>query len=283
MASRSVPKTISHLKSGGEHSENHKQNNFSRKKYGKRKASKAEHFEKMKWEGSVHVETDGGLRNHKEGYVGGRNYVVKHKGRREEERRVEDDSKALEGSEEVEVNGCGLPTKDGDENSLDFVERNNSPEYELTKTRGMENCAEANTGASKNDYDYPCHRLLSTTNKLSFPQKLFVLLEQEKPDVISWVGPDHAKFMIFDMERFQSCIAPKYFKHTKLSSFQRQLNLYGFRRITKGEFTGAYFHPNFSSDSDFNEINDRIMLKSDPRYMPSSEMSIDKDVLMNRK
>lgn len=34
----------------------------------------------------------------------------------------------------------------------------------------------------------------------------------------------------------------------KLTSFQRQLNLYGFRRITKGTDMGAYFHPQFRKD-----------------------------------
>merc|ERR1711871_1437903 len=77
-----------------------------------------------------------------------------------------------------------------------------------------------------------------------FPQKLYLLLETEGDDIVGWISSGKA-FRIHSTERFQSVIIPKYFKHTKLTSFQRQLNLYGFRRITKGEDQGAYFHPKF--------------------------------------
>jgi HSF-type DNA-binding len=38
---------------------------------------------------------------------------------------------------------------------------------------------------------------------------------------------------------------PIWFSQTKFASFQRQLNLYGFRRMTTGKDKGAYFHEHF--------------------------------------
>lgn len=69
-------------------------------------------------------------------------------------------------------------------------------------------------------------------------------MEYEEGDVVHW-APHGFAFVVTDQDKFLEEIVPRYFKHTKLTSFQRQLNLYGFRRLTKGEDQGAYFHPKF--------------------------------------
>ena len=47
------------------------------------------------------------------------------------------------------------------------------------------------------------------------------------------------------MAEFCSGVLMNYFRHDKYSSFLRQLNLYGFRKVAKGPDVGAYAHPNF--------------------------------------
>lgn len=81
-----------------------------------------------------------------------------------------------------------------------------------------------------------------------FPEKLHRLLREcEKKgesDVISFYSHGRA-FSIHKVERFCREIMPRYFKQSRLSSFQRQLNLYGFTRITSGPDAGGYYHELF--------------------------------------
>ncbi|KAM4696571.1 heat shock factor protein 3-like [Rhinophrynus dorsalis] len=65
----------------------------------------------------------------------------------------------------------------------------------------------------------------------AFLTKLWVLVEDPANcDVIAW-NWNGQNFCILDEQRFSKEILPKYFKHNNLSSFIRQLNMYGFRKV----------------------------------------------------
>jgi len=80
-----------------------------------------------------------------------------------------------------------------------------------------------------------------------FPLKLHAMLEAVEKEnlehVVSW-QPHGRCFVVHDQKEFVN-ILDKYFKVSKVSSFQRQLNLYGFQRLTKGRDKSAYYHELF--------------------------------------
>lgn len=81
-----------------------------------------------------------------------------------------------------------------------------------------------------------------------FPEKLHrLLLEVEaagRADVISFVANGRA-FAIHKADHFFKEIVPLYFRQSRLSSFKRQLNLYGFELINTGPARGGYYHEMF--------------------------------------
>lgn len=78
-----------------------------------------------------------------------------------------------------------------------------------------------------------------------FPVKLHQLLEANQyPNIISW-QPHGRCFILRKPQEFLTEVMVKCFKQTKLTSFQRQLNLYAFRRISSGPDKGAYYHELF--------------------------------------
>jgi hypothetical protein len=81
-----------------------------------------------------------------------------------------------------------------------------------------------------------------------FPPRLHEMLEMVQEEglehIVSW-QPHGRCFLVHDPKGFVDIVLPKYFKQSKLASFQRQLNLYGFQRLTKGNDKGGYYHEYF--------------------------------------
>jgi len=93
--------------------------------------------------------------------------------------------------------------------------------------------------------------------KVPFPIKLFNMLEHidlQEPrlsSVISW-QPHGRCFLAHDQKRCEELVLPRFFNQKHYSSFRRQLNLWGFKRITQsGPDNGAYYHELFLRSKTF--------------------------------
>ncbi|KAL2504247.1 Heat stress transcription factor B-4 [Abeliophyllum distichum] len=89
--------------------------------------------------------------------------------------------------------------------------------------------------------------LLSLDSHKSVPApfltKTYQLVDDPKTDhIVSW-GEDDTTFVVWRPPEFARDLLPNYFKHNNFSSFVRQLNTYGFRKIVpdRWEFANEFF------------------------------------------
>jgi len=119
-----------------------------------------------------------------------------------------------------------------------------------------------------------------------FPEKIYCMLEDASRaglnNIIAWKSHGRA-FCVHDIPGFVELILPKYFKQSKWTSFQRQLNKYGFKRISKGVDTGSYYHelflrgiPTLSLDIQRKNIkgSDSADFKPDPDFYKMPNVGI---------
>jgi hypothetical protein len=86
------------------------------------------------------------------------------------------------------------------------------------------------SSSSISDGDY--FHQSSQTAITAFLAKLWALVNDSScDDLIAW-DPSGGSFHVYDQSRFAREILPRYFKHNNFASFIRQLNMYGFRKIS---------------------------------------------------
>jgi hypothetical protein len=83
----------------------------------------------------------------------------------------------------------------------------------------------------------------STGNKEpTFPMKLHMILSNPAYEhIISWL-PHGRSWRIHQQKAFEQRVIPLFFRHGRYSSFARQVNGWGFIRISHGRDFGSYYH-----------------------------------------
>ncbi|TYI17283.1 hypothetical protein ES332_A07G012900v1 [Gossypium tomentosum] len=121
-----------------------------------------------------------------------------------------------------------------------------------------------------------------------FLRKTFEMVEDPKTDpIVSWSSGRNS-FVVWDCHRLSENLLPKYFKHKNFSSFVRQLNTYGFRKIDsdRWEFANEGFQGGRIRQMGQqggvicidNSTNSRVGLEADVEVLKQDHNSLQMDV-----
>eukprot|EP00966_Prymnesium_polylepis_P152729 3527901-Prymnesium_polylepis.1 len=81
-----------------------------------------------------------------------------------------------------------------------------------------------------------------------FLVKLWSIVDDDAPEKFAHWTSDGEALRIPDPQHFAEACMPRYFKHSKLGTFQQQLQTYGFKRVpntTVLDKAAVWRHPNF--------------------------------------
>mmetsp|Transcript_22787 Transcript_22787/g.56462 ORF Transcript_22787/g.56462 Transcript_22787/m.56462 type:complete len:465 (+) Transcript_22787:100-1494(+) len=87
-----------------------------------------------------------------------------------------------------------------------------------------------------------------------FLKKTYKMIESSPPEIAAWT-PDGEMFVVKDPDEFATQIIPQYFDHNKFSSFARQLNFYGFRKMQSKPIRNSDFDANTAKHVTFYNEN----------------------------
>jgi len=101
--------------------------------------------------------------------------------------------------------------------------------------------------------------------KIAFPVLLFRLIQDpESTGAIAWSSCGKG-FSVRNSKELTACL-PKYFRHSKYSSLQRQLNIYGWRKMSEGSLKGNFYHPLFHRGMATSELTQITKKYTQKRY-----------------
>lgn len=91
----------------------------------------------------------------------------------------------------------------------------------------------------------PLSPLTAPARVPNFPAKMHAILSRDDlSDVVAWL-PHGRSWRVLKPREFEVKVIPAYFEHSKFSSFIRQANGWGFRRITQGRDRNSYYNELF--------------------------------------